>query len=69
MYRRGQYKLSIYHGLGVGELYDLESDPWEHRNLWNSPEHQSLKHELIYESFDQHVLLTTDVGSKRIAPM
>lgn len=69
MYRRGQYKLSIYHGLGVGELYDLEDDPWEHRNLWESPEHQSLKHQLIYESFDQHVLLTTDVGSKRIAPM
>jgi len=28
-----------------------------------------LKHRLIAESFDAHVLLTTDVGSDRIAPM
>ncbi len=69
MYRRGQYKLSVYHGLGVGELFDLSNDPWEHRNLWDDPEHASLKAELIAESFDQHVLLTTDVGSRRIAPM
>ena len=69
MYRRGKYKLNVYHGFGVGELYDLENDPWEHDNLWERSEHQALKHELIYESFDQHVLLTTDVGSRRIAPM
>jgi arylsulfatase A-like enzyme len=69
MYRRDQYKLSVYHGLNVGELYDLEADLWEHRNLWDSPEHETLKHKLIFESFDQHVLLTTDVGSRRIAPM
>ena len=69
MYRRGRYKLSVYHGFETGELYDLESDPWEHKDLWNSPEHKDLKAELIAESFDQHVLLTTDVGSKRIAPM
>lgn len=69
MYRRGKYKLSIYHGLKQGELYDLENDPWEHQNLWDSKDHQTLKYELIYESFDQHVLLTTDVGSRRIAPM
>ena len=69
MYRRGQYKLSIYHGKKLGELYDLEKDPWEFENLWDHPDYQALKHELIYESFDDHVLKTTDVGSKRIAPM
>ncbi len=69
MYRRGNYKLSVYHGLKIGELYDLQNDPWEHENLWDSSLYQSLKYELIHESFDQHVLLTTDVGSKRIAPM
>ena len=69
MYRRDQYKLCVYHGLNVGELYDLSDDPWEHKNLWDSEDHQALKHQLICESFDQHVLLTTDVGSKRIAPM
>jgi arylsulfatase len=68
MYRRGQHKLCVYHGLNTGELYDLESDPWEHEDLWESTEHQSLKSQLILESFNQHVLLTTDVGSSRIAP-
>ena len=69
MYRRGNYKLSIYHGFGLGELYDLSTDPWEHDNLWNKPESAELKAALIAESFDQHVLLTTDVGSRRVAPM
>lgn len=69
MYRRGNYKLSVYHGFGLGELYDLESDPWEHQNLWDDSKHTAIKNELIAESFDNHVLLTTDVGSRRVAPM
>ncbi|MEO0413565.1 MAG: sulfatase-like hydrolase/transferase [Verrucomicrobiota bacterium] len=69
MYRRGPYKLSIYHGKGLGELYDLESDPHEHRNLWSDPDSAVIKAELIAESFDNHVLLSTDVGAERIAPM
>jgi arylsulfatase len=69
MHRTRQYKLAVYHGKGIGELFDLERDPWEHENLWNDPAHAELKHRLIAESFDAHVLLTTDVGSDRIAPM
>lgn len=69
MYRDHRYKLSIYHGLELGELYDLENDPWEFDNLWDSPEHQQLKLRLMHASFDAHVTLTTDVGSRRIAPM
>lgn len=70
MHRTRDFKLSVYHNLdNVGELYDLKNDPWEHRNLWDSPAHQSLKHQLILESFNAHVNLTTDVGSERIAPM
>ena len=69
MYRNDRYKLSIYHGHGQGELYDLQQDPWEHENLWDHPDHQNLRAQLISASFDQHVLLTTDVGSHRIAPM
>lgn len=69
MYREGDYKLCMYHGKNLGELYDLQKDPWEFDNLWDQPEYQNLKHELIYKSFDDHVLKTTDVGSKRIAPM
>ena len=73
MHRTRQHKLCVYHSLPghVGELYDLESDPWEHRNLWNSPdpEIQALKNRLILDSFNAHVNLTTDVGDERIAPM
>ena len=69
MYRDRRYKLSVYHGQQLGELYDLSQDPWEFDNLWDSPDHQQIKADLMYQSFDAHVLLTTDVGSERIAPM
>jgi arylsulfatase len=69
MYRDVRYKLSMYHDHDLGELYDLVSDPWEFNDLWDSPEHQDIKHELIRRSFNDHVLKTTDVGSRRIAPM
>ena len=69
MYRTRKYKLCMYHNKQLGELYDLEADPWEFNDLWDSPEHQSIKNELIREAFDAHVVLTTDMGSPRIAPM
>ncbi len=69
MYRNRTHKLVIYHRENLGELFDLETDPWEHQNLWNDPGSQALKNRLILESFNSHVTLTTDVGSERIAPM
>ncbi|MFT7632604.1 MAG: arylsulfatase, partial [Mariniblastus sp.] len=69
MYRTEKYKLSIYHDKDLGELYDLQEDPWEFEDLWDNPQYKDIKHQLIYESFNAHVVLTTDVGSKRIAPM
>jgi len=69
MHRTRKHKLVVYHGKNVGELFDLESDPWEHENLWDHPDNARVKNQLIAESFDAHVLLTTDVGSERIAPM
>ena len=69
MFRTRQHKLCLYHDKGVGELYDLERDPWEFEDLWDEPDCQSLKNGLIREAFDAHVVLTTDMGSRRIAPM
>lgn len=69
MHRTERYKLSIYHDKNLGELYDLQNDPWEFTNLWDSPPHEDVKNQLILESFNAHVVLTTDVGSERIAPM
>ena len=69
MYRDSRYKLVVYHDHNLGELYDLETDPWEFNNLWNDTASVDIKNKLILESFNQHVNLTTNVGSKRIAPM
>ncbi len=69
MYRDRRYKQVVYHGHGLGELYDLDEDPHEFDNLWDRPEHRELRAGLLAASFDAHVLLTTDVGSRRIAPM
>lgn len=69
MYRTERYKLCLYHDKRLGELYDLQQDPWEYDDLWDDPANQGIKHQLIHDAFDAHVLLTTDMGSRRIAPM
>lgn len=69
MYRDRDYKLCLYHDKKLGELYDLRNDPWEFEDLWDSPSHEEIKAKLIRDAFDAHVVLTTDMGSKRIAPM
>ncbi|MFN8526087.1 MAG: sulfatase-like hydrolase/transferase [Chloroflexota bacterium] len=55
MYRDRRWKLVVYHGLGVGELYDLETDPGEFDCLWDSPAHQTVKAELLLKSYDATV--------------
>ncbi|MCB1121530.1 MAG: sulfatase-like hydrolase/transferase, partial [Verrucomicrobiae bacterium] len=69
MYRNDRYKLCLYHTQGLGELYDLSEDPWEFNNLWVVPTYERIKHQMILDSFNNHVNLTTNVGSRRIAPM
>jgi len=67
MIRTDRYKLVVYHGHGLGELFDLEADPWEHDNHWDDPGHAALKTELLLKSFDATVA-TFEHGSKRIGP-
>ncbi len=35
-----------------GELYDLRNDPHQWNNLWNSPEHRSLRNDLVADLHD-----------------
>ena len=68
MYRDEQYKLVVYHGHNLGELYDLWDDPNEFNNLWNRQDHVDLKLNLLHRSYDA-TMLAMDKGPERIGPM
>ena len=42
-----RYKLTVYYNQDYGELFDLQEDPGEVKNLWNSAEHAALKTDLV----------------------
>ena len=46
-YINERYKLTVYYQQSYGELFDLEADPDELNNLWDSSAHQELKAELM----------------------
>ena len=66
MYRDRRWKLNVYHGHAVGELYDLQNDPDEHESLWDSAAHRDIKSELLKKSFDAS-MLAMDVGPERVS--
>lgn len=68
MYFDGRYKLVCYHNHGLGELYDMDSDPEEFVDLWDSPDHQELRASLMQQSFDKH-MTTLYAGPPRRGPM
>ena len=37
--RTGQYKYSMYKGDPVEQLFDMQADPWEMKNLYDNPEY------------------------------
>lgn len=42
-----RYKITVYYNQMYGEVFDLQEDPGETRNLWPLPEYQTLKSELL----------------------
>jgi hypothetical protein len=55
MYRDRRWKLNVYHGRGLGELYDLEHDPHEFDGRWDDPAYGAIKVERVVKSFDATV--------------
>jgi arylsulfatase len=51
MWRQGRYKLNVYHGSAdesdEGELYDMQSDPNELRNLWHDADMRGVRDQLM----------------------
>jgi multidrug efflux pump subunit AcrB len=45
--RDHRHRLTFYDGQAWGELYDLQADPMQLRNLWNDPGAQALRGELM----------------------
>ena len=61
------WKLVLYHGKqGLGELYDLTSDPGEHRNRYYEPELAGLVQDYMIKMFDSTVF-ETDWGPRRVS--
>jgi arylsulfatase A-like enzyme len=67
MLRDERYKIVVYHGHEVGELYDLKEDPGEFNNLWNNKNYDEIKFILIKKNFDASAF-AVDVGSEQSLP-
>jgi arylsulfatase len=65
MLRTEKYKLVVYHGHEVGELYDLDEDPDEFCNLWDEADMQPVKSRFIKRLFDA-TMLAVDEGIDRV---
>lgn len=53
MVRTDRYKLVNTHRIPGGELYDLQADPTETKNLWDDPEYTDVKVDLLSTMTDR----------------
>jgi arylsulfatase A-like enzyme len=65
MFFDGHYKMVVYHGHDVGELYDLHKDPGEFENLWSDPDYKDVKLDLLKKHFDAFAA-TSSAGIERV---
>jgi arylsulfatase A-like enzyme len=62
--RTDQWRMSYYPVLQTGELYDLDSDPEEFRNIWNATKYDAIQRRLKDQLLDR-VLLARDPLPRR----
>ena len=67
MVRSRQHKIVVAHGTGGGELYDLDLDPRETDNLWDSPDCTAIRLEMQERVIDR-MAWTVDPLPERQAP-
>ncbi len=67
MYRDRKWKLVVYHDHNLGELYDMEHDPYEFDSLWDDPVYADVKMDLLQRSFDASIR-ALDYGPPRVMP-
>ena len=67
MLRTEEEKIVVYHGTQQGEFYDLHKDPEEFFNLWDDPDSQERKNEMLLRCFDASVF-TMDPHPPRLGP-
>lgn len=65
-YINQRYKITVHFNREYGELYDLEKDPGEFVNLWDKPECQNLKLDLLLK-FIQAEMAKAPLPMPRIA--
>jgi len=61
-----RHKLIVYRDSDQGELYDLIADPDQYVNLWDRPDHRSLRAELLLK-FAQATMQKEGKASPRVA--
>lgn len=57
--RDEDWRITMYGGEDWGELYDLRNDPNETHNLWDSPDHQEIRAELLLR-LNHHLIAQMD---------
>ncbi len=50
-----RWRLTVYHDVAWGELYDLADDPLECRNLWDDPAYTTVRTELVWRLMQSQI--------------